>query len=172
MQIHLVGDSQRFSFSHHRCQQRLSKKNRYDLVLQINIPNRKMNMAALVQPLGRLMLALIFVLAGVEKVTDLAGTSAYMEAVGVPSALLWPTILLEVLGGIAIAIGYKTALAALGLALFSIAAAVLFHSDFSDKMQMILFLKNIAMTGGLLILATSGATAYSLDRKKQQQHFF
>ena len=129
-------------------------------------------MAALVQPLGRLMLALIFILAGVEKVTDLARTSAYMEAVGVPSALLWPTILLEVLGGIAIAIGYKTALAALGLALFSIAAAVLFHSDFSDKMQMILFLKNIAMTGGLLILATSGATAYSLDRKKQQQHFF
>ena len=49
-------------------------------------------MAALVQPLGRLMLALIFILAGVEKVTDLAGTSAYMEAVGVPSALLWPTI--------------------------------------------------------------------------------
>ena len=121
-------------------------------------------MAALVQPLGRLMLALIFILAGVEKVTDLARTSAYMEAVGVPSALLWPTI--------SIAIGYKTALAALGLALFSIAAAVLFHSDFSDKMQMILFLKNIAMTGGLLILATSGATAYSLDRKKQQQHFF
>ncbi|MCH9799883.1 MAG: DoxX family protein [Betaproteobacteria bacterium] len=131
-----------------------------------------MDMAALVQPLGRLMLALIFILAGVGKVTDLAGTSAYMEAMGVPSALLWPTILLEILGGIAIAIGYKTALAALGLALFSIAAAVLFHSDFSDKMQMILFLKNIAMAGGLLILATSGATAYSLDRKKQQQHFF
>ncbi len=129
-------------------------------------------MAALVQPLARLMLALIFILAGVGKVTDLAGTSAYMEAMGVPSALLWPTILLEILGGIAIAIGYKTALAALALALFSIAAAVLFHSDFSDKMQMILFLKNIAMAGGLLLLATSGTTAYSLDRKKQKAHFF
>lgn len=129
-------------------------------------------MAALVQPLGRLMLALIFILAGVGKVTDLAGTSAYMEAMGVPSSLLWPTILLEVLGGIAIAIGYKTALAALSLALFSIAAAVLFHSDFSDKMQMILFLKNIAMAGGLLLLATSGTTAYSLDRRKQKAHFF
>ncbi len=129
-------------------------------------------MAALMQPLGRLMLALIFILAGVGKVTDLAGTSAYMEAMGVPSSLLWPTILLEILGGIAIALGYKTALAAAALALFSIATAVLFHSDFSDKMQTILFLKNVAIAGGLFVLAAGGTTAYSLDKKKQQAHFF
>lgn len=129
-------------------------------------------MAALAQPLGRIMLALIFIISGVGKVTDLAGTSAYMEAMGVPGILLWPTILLEIFGGIAIALGFKTALAALALALFSIAAAVLFHSDFSDKMQMILFLKNIAIAGGLLLLAAGGTTAYSLDRKKQQEHFF
>lgn len=128
-------------------------------------------MAALVQPLGRLMLALIFILAGVGKIMDLAGTSAYMEAMGVSSTLLWPTILLEILGGIAILLGYKTGLAALALAFFSVATAVLFHNDFSEKMQIILFLKNIAMAGGLLLLVAGGTTAYSLDRKKQQ-HFF
>lgn len=129
-------------------------------------------MAALMQPLGRFMLALIFILAGLSKIADLSGTSAYMEAMGVPSILLWPTILLEVFGGIAVAIGYKTKLAAFSLAVFSVAAAVLFHNDFGDKMQMILFMKNIAMAGGLLLLAASGTTAYSLDRKKQQANFF
>lgn len=129
-------------------------------------------MTALLQPLGRLMLAFIFIVAGVGKLADLTGTSAYMEAMGVSSTLLWPTILLEVLGGLAIALGYKTGLAAFALAVFSVAAAVLFHTDFTDKIQMILFLKNIAMAGGLLILASAGATAYSFDRKKQQAHFF
>jgi putative oxidoreductase len=129
-------------------------------------------MKGIIQLLGRVMLALIFILAGAGKIVDPAGTSAYMDAMGVPSALLWPTILLEILGGIAIVIGYKTALAAFALAVFSTAAAVIFHSDFSDKMQMILFMKNMAMAGGLLLLSTSKATAYSIDIKKQKAHFF
>lgn len=129
-------------------------------------------MAALVQPLARLMLALIFILAGVGKIMDPAGTVGYMQAMGVSSMLLWPTVALEILGGIAIAIGYKTPLAAIALALFSIAAAVLFHSNFGDKMQMILFMKNIAMAGGLLLLAAGGVTAYSVDKKAQQKNFF
>jgi putative oxidoreductase len=118
------------------------------------------------------MLALIFILAGVGKIIDPAGTSSYMESMGVPSTLLWPTVILEVAGGIALAVGYKTSLAAFALAIFSISAAVLFHSDFGDKMQMVLFLKNIAMAGGLLLLAVSGTTAYSLDSKKQHTNFF
>jgi len=129
-------------------------------------------MAALVQPLARLMLALIFILAGIGKIMDPAGTAVYMQAMGVSSMLLWPTVALEILGGIAIAIGYKTPLAAIALALFSIAAAVLFHSNFGDKMQMILFMKNIAMAGGLLLLAAGGVTAYSVDKKAQQKNFF
>ena len=129
-------------------------------------------MTALLQPLGRLMLAFIFIVAGIGKLADIAGTSAYMAAMGVSSTLLWPTILLELLGGIAIAIGYKTGIAAFALAIFSIAAAVLFHSDLGDKIQMVLFLKNIAIAGGLLMLASAGTTAYSLDRKKQQSRFF
>lgn len=127
-------------------------------------------MTNLIQLIGRVMLALIFILAGVGKIMDPAGTVGYMQSVGLPGILLWPTIALEVLGGIAIAVGFKTKWAALALAGFSVLAAVLFHSNLADKMQMILFLKNIAMAGGLLLLATSPRTAFSLD--KDNSHRF
>lgn len=129
-------------------------------------------MTAFVQPLGRIMLALIFILAGVGKIMDPAGTMGYMQSVGLPGALLWPTIALEVLGGFAVAVGYKTRYAAIALAIFSVAAAVIFHRNFADQMQMILFLKNIAMAGGLLLLAAGGRTAYSMDNRRTQSDFF
>lgn len=129
-------------------------------------------MTAFVQPLGRIMLALIFILAGVGKIMDPAGTMGYMQSVGLPGALLWPTIALEVLGGFAVAVGFKTRYAAIALAIFSVAAAVIFHRNFADQMQMILFLKNIAMAGGLLLLAAGGRTAYSMDNRRTQTDFF
>ncbi len=129
-------------------------------------------MTGVIQLLGRIMLALIFILAGLGKIQDPAGTAGYMQAMGVPGILLWPTIALEVLGGIAIAIGYKTRYAAFALAIFSILAAVIFHRNFGDQMQMILFLKNIAMAGGLLLLAVGGKTAYSMDIRRNQTDFF
>lgn len=121
-------------------------------------------MHGIIQLLGRIMLALIFILAGVGKITDPAGTIGYMQSVGLPGLLLWPTIALEVLGGLAIAMGFKTTYAAFALAGFSVLSAVLFHNQFADQMQMIMFLKNIAMAGGLLLLATSPRTAFSLDK--------
>jgi putative oxidoreductase len=124
----------------------------------------RINMNAIIQPLGRVMLALIFILAGISKIQDPAGTMGYMQSMGVPGALLWPTVALEVLGGLAVAVGYKTRYAAFALAIFSIAAAVIFHRNFADQMQMILFLKNIAMAGGLLLLATSARTAFSIGK--------
>ena len=129
-------------------------------------------MVALIQPLARCMLALIFIIAGLSKMLDLAGTSAYMSATGVSSALLWPSILLEIIGGILLVLGYKTTLVASVLAIFSIVTAVFFHSDFANQIQMILFLKNISIAGGLLILATARTTSYSLDRKHEKQNFF
>lgn len=120
----------------------------------------------LIQLLGRVLLALIFILAGIGKYYDQAGTIAYMQTVGLSGLFLWPTILLEVGGGLAIALGYKTQVAAFTLAGFSILAALLFHLDLADKMQVILFLKNLAMAGGLLILATSPRTAFSLESPK------
>ncbi len=129
-------------------------------------------MTAFVQPLGRIMLALIFILAGIGKIQDPAGSMGYMQSVGLPGALLWPTIALEVLGGLAVAVGFKTRYAAIALAIFSVATAVIFHRNFADQMQMILFLKNIAMAGGLLLLAVGGRTAYSMDNRRTQTNFF
>lgn len=117
--------------------------------------------------LGRILLAVIFVMAAIGKIKDQAGTIGYMQSVGLPAILLWPTIALELLGGIAIIVGYKTRLAAYALAAFTIVAAVVFHRNFADQMQMIMFLKDVSITGGLLLLASSGATACSMDNCKK-----
>jgi putative oxidoreductase len=114
---------------------------------------------------GRVLIALIFIIAGASKLADPAGTAGYMQSAGVPTLLLWPTIGLELLGGIAIILGFQTRLLAYLLALFCIATAVLFHMDFSNQMQQILFLKNLAIAGGFFLLASSGATALSIDKR-------
>lgn len=87
-----------------------------------------------------------------------------MPSAGVSGILLWLAIALEFLGGLAVTVGFKTRYAASSLAIFSIAAAVIFYRNFADQMQMILFLKNIAMAGGLLLLTTNASTAFSLDK--------
>jgi putative oxidoreductase len=129
-------------------------------------------MTGIVQLIGRIMLALIFILAGVGKITDPAGTIGYMQSVGLPGLLLWPAIALELLGGLALAIGYKTRWVAFALAGFCLLTAALFHSNFADQMQMILCLKNIAIAGGLLLLAVGGHTAFSVDSRRNQNDFF
>jgi len=115
--------------------------------------------------IGRILLAHIFVLAGLNKLgTGYAKTQGYMESEGLSGMLLPLVILLELGGGLALIIGLKTKLAAWALALFSIATALLFHNNFSDQIQMITLMKNFAIAGGLLILAEHGAGFYSLDR--------
>jgi putative oxidoreductase len=114
---------------------------------------------------GRILLALIFVISGAGKIADPAGSAGYMQAMGVPAILLWPTIALELLGGLAIIVGFQTRLVAYLLAAFSLVAAAIFHTNFADQIQMIMFLKNISIAGGFLLLASSGATALSIDSK-------
>ncbi len=114
---------------------------------------------------GRILIALIFIIAGAGKLADPAGTAGYMQSAGVPTLLLWPTIALELLGGIAIVLGFQTRIISYLLAIFCVATAVLFHMDFSNQMQQILFLKNLAIAGGFLLLASSGATALSIDKR-------
>ncbi|MDP6969728.1 MAG: DoxX family protein [Gammaproteobacteria bacterium] len=116
-------------------------------------------------PVGRFFLAMIFIMSGLNKIGTYANTQGYMEAMGVPAALLPLVILLEVVGGVALVIGYKARFAALGLAVFCVLSAALFHADFSDQMQMINFMKNIAIAGGLLMICTSGAGFYALDNR-------
>ncbi|MDH5178941.1 MAG: DoxX family protein [Gammaproteobacteria bacterium] len=115
--------------------------------------------------IGRVLLAHIFILAGLDKMGGkYAGTQSYMEAMGVPGMLLPLVILLELGGGLALAAGYKTKPVSWALAAFTIAAAVMFHGKLGEQMQMIMFMKNFAIAGGLLILAEHGAGFYSLER--------
>ena len=116
--------------------------------------------------IARILLAHIFIMAGFSKIAGYAGTQAYMESVGVPGMLLPLVILTEVGAGLAILLGWQVRWAAYALAGFSVVSAVIFHSNLADQMQMILFMKNFAMAGGLLLLAEHGAGAYSLENRK------
>jgi putative oxidoreductase len=118
--------------------------------------------------IGRVLLALIFLLAGINKISGYAGTQAYMEAMGVNAMLLPFVIALEIAGGLAIIIGWQTRWAAYALALFTLLAAFLFHFNFSEQMQTILFMKNIAIVGGFLLLSVAGPGLYSLDARRQR----
>jgi putative oxidoreductase len=114
---------------------------------------------------GRIMLALLFLISGIGKIAAYEATVGYMHAEGVPGALLPVTIVLEIAGAVAIMAGWKTRIAALLLAGFTLVAAVIFHSNFGDQMQMVMFLKNVAITGGFLMLVANGAGRYSLDAR-------
>lgn len=118
-------------------------------------------------PTGRFLLALIFIMSGLNKIGAYEVTQGYMDAMGVPGGLLPLVIALEVLGGLAILIGYQAKLVALALAGFSVMSAVLFHADFSDQMQMMSFMKNLTIAGGFLIIVAHGAGSYSLDNRRK-----
>lgn len=115
---------------------------------------------------ARILLGHIFLLAGVSKVFSYAGTQGYMDMMGVPGMLLPLVIILEFAGGLALIVGWQTRWSAYALAGFSIISALIFHHDLVDKVQMIMFMKNLAIAGGLLLLAEHGAGAYSLDNKR------
>lgn len=116
---------------------------------------------------GRVLMSSIFIMAGINKVSGYAGTQGYMESVGVPGALLPLVILLEVGGGLAILLGWQTRIAAFLLAGFSVLSALIFHANFGDQTQFILFMKNVAMAGGLLFLVAGEKHAWSIDAKRE-----
>ncbi len=113
---------------------------------------------------ARIMISALFLMAGVGKITAYQGTQGYMEAMGVDPRLLPLVILTEVLGSLFIIIGFKTKITAFLLAGFSVISALIFHANFADQMQSILFMKNIAISGGLLFLVNKGAGAFSIDQ--------
>ncbi len=115
--------------------------------------------------LGRLLIGGVFATAGMQKLAAYSGTQGYMEAMGVPGGLLPLVIALEIGAGLALAIGYRTRLAALGLAIFTVLAAALFHANLGDGTQAILFMKNLMVVGGLLGFAAVGGGSLSLDRR-------
>ena len=114
---------------------------------------------------GRVLLSALFVLSGFGKIGAYAATTGYMAAVGVPGALLPLVIVTELLGGLAIAFGFKTRVVAFLLAGFTVLSALLFHNNFADQIQMIMFLKNISIAGGFLLLVAHGSGPLSLDHR-------
>jgi putative oxidoreductase len=116
---------------------------------------------------GRVLISAIFILSGFSKITGYAGTQGYMEAMGVPGALLPVVIVTELGGGLLVLAGLWTRLAALALAGFSILAGVLFHFKPDDQMQMIMLMKNFAIAGGLLFLVAHGAGRFSIDARRR-----
>ena len=115
---------------------------------------------------GRAMIALIFILSGLSKVSAIAGTQGYMESMGVPGILIYPAILFEVGAGLAIVAGFQTRFVALLLAGFTLFTAFMFHNQFGDQMQFIMLMKNVAIAGGLLFLVRNGAGELSLDNRR------
>jgi putative oxidoreductase len=115
---------------------------------------------------GRILIAALFLDAGLGKITGYAGTVGYMQSQGVPGALLPLVIALEVGGALAIIAGYRTRIVAALLAGFSIVSALIFHGG-ADQMQHILFMKNVAIAGAFLLLVARGAGEWSLDARRQ-----
>ncbi|EKP0304358.1 DoxX family protein [Aeromonas veronii] len=114
---------------------------------------------------GRVLLALMFVMAGWSKIGGYAGTQGYMEAMGVPGFMLPLVILLELGGGLAVVLGLFTRSLAVLLAGFTLMAAFIFHYQPAEQMQMLMFMKNVSVAGGFLALAAAGAGAFSLDAR-------
>ena len=116
---------------------------------------------------GRVLISAIFIMAGINKIIGYAGTQGYMESMGVPGALLPLVILLEIGGGLAVLVGWQTRIAAFLLAGFTVLSALLFHADPGDQMQFILFMKNLAMAGGLLLLVAGRRHDWSIDARRE-----
>ncbi|MET0569568.1 MAG: DoxX family protein [Hyphomicrobiaceae bacterium] len=114
--------------------------------------------------LGRLLLASIFILEGWSKLRGYEAATAYMTRFGVPGALLPAVIALELGCGLMIAVGWRTRLAAAALAVFCVLAAFLFHTNVADRNQLLHFEKDLALAGGLLVLAIAGAGSWSIER--------
>ena len=124
-------------------------------------------MANILDLVGRVLISSLFLISAYNKVLSLDGTMGWMEGYGVPGFLLYPAIALEIILPLFVIIGYQARISAGLLAIFCIVTAFLFHFDFSDQIQKILFLKNIGLAGGFLFIVANGTKDWSVDKKKK-----
>ena len=117
----------------------------------------------IIEVLGRILLSSLFFVEGVRKFFFQEETIMYMEEYGVPEILFFPSLILEILFPILLIIGYKTRISALIMALFTLTVAIIFHTDFQNQMELIMFLKDIAIAGGFLIIAANEPKICSID---------
>ena len=119
----------------------------------------------IVELIGRIFLSVLFLIEGMNKIFNYESTIEYMENFNVPEYLAIPAIIVEILFPLLLIVGYQTKISALALAIFTLTTALIFHTDFTNQMQLISFLKNFAIAGGFLIIFVNGAGKYSIDHK-------
>ena len=117
--------------------------------------------------LGRVLISSLFLISAYNKLFSIDGTMGWMEGYGVPGLLIYPTIVLEIILPLFVIVGYKARTSSALLAIFCILTAFIFHFDFSEQIQLILFLKNISLAGGFLFIVANGTKDWSIDRKKK-----
>lgn len=118
--------------------------------------------------IARVLLSLMFIMSGLQKLGAIEGTAGYIASVGLPtpSLLAWGAAAFEIVAGIAILLGFLTRYAAWALAAFCVFAAVIFHLQPTDQIQMIMFMKNLTIAGGFLVLTIIGAGSLSIDARR------
>ena len=118
---------------------------------------------------GRIFLSVLFLAEGIRKFFFQEETIMYMEDFGVPEILFFPSIFVEILFPLLLIIGYKTKIAALVMALFTLTVAIIFHTNFNSGMEMTFFLKDLAIAGGFIIILINGAGLLSIDHMQKSK---
>ena len=124
-------------------------------------------MSNLIDFSARILISVLFLISAYNKIFNIESSMNWMSGYGVPGILIYPTILLEILLPVMIIIGYKVRIAAGLLSIFCLITAFIFHFDFADQIQFILFLKNIGLAGGFLFIVVNGTKEWSLDKEKK-----
>ncbi|MBI1172795.1 DoxX family membrane protein [bacterium] len=115
---------------------------------------------------ARLLLSALFILGGIGKLSDVSGFAGYLAMGGLPAFLAWPAILFEISVGVSMILGYQTRIMALLAAGFCLVTAALYHSNFADQTMMIMFLKNLGLAGGFLMVFAHGPGTLALDKAR------
>ena len=124
-------------------------------------------MANVFDLIGRILISALFLISAFNKIFSLDGTIGWMEGFGIPGFLLYPTIALEIILPIFVIVGYQARISAGLLAIFCLVTAFIFHFNFSDQLQLILFLKNLGLAGGFLFIVANGTKDWSVDKEKK-----
>ena len=119
----------------------------------------------IIEARGRIFLSTIFLIEGFRKLFFREQTIEFMEAYGIPGILFFPSVIFEIFFPLLIIVGYRTKVASLVMILFILTVTIIFHTDFSNEMQLIAFLKNVAIIGGFLIIFAKSTGKYSIDYK-------
>ena len=117
----------------------------------------------IIEAFGRILLSSLFLIEGIRKFFFQDETIMYMEYYGVPEVLFFPALIIEIVFPLLLIIGYKTKFSASVMALFTLTVAIIFHTNFNNDAQLIIFLKDIAIAGGFLIVASNEPKICSID---------